>query len=37
VLNLNDKVKILDLLKGSTFLAEVGQCYGKNESSICSI
>jgi hypothetical protein len=31
VLNLNDKVKILDLLKG-----EVGWHYGKNESSIHS-
>jgi hypothetical protein len=36
VLNLNDKVKFLDLLKGSMSLAEVGQHYGKNESSICS-
>jgi hypothetical protein len=29
-------VKILGLLKDSMSLAEVGQCYGKNESSICS-
>jgi hypothetical protein len=36
VLNLNDKVKFLDLLKGSMSLAEVGHHYGKNESSICS-
>jgi hypothetical protein len=35
VLNLSNKVKILDLLKGSTSLAEVGQHYRKNESSIC--
>jgi hypothetical protein len=31
--NLRDKVKIWDLLKGSTSLVEVGQHYGKNESS----
>jgi hypothetical protein len=31
-----DKKKILDLLKGSISLAEVGQCYGKNVSSIHS-
>jgi hypothetical protein len=29
VLNLNDEVKILDLLKGSVYLAEVGWNYGK--------
>jgi hypothetical protein len=29
VLNLSDKVKILDLLKSSMFLAEVGWCFGK--------
>jgi hypothetical protein len=36
VLNLSDKVKILDLLKGSLSLVEVLWYYGKNESSICS-
>jgi hypothetical protein len=30
-------VKIGDLLKGYLSLAEVGQQYGKNESSICNI
>jgi hypothetical protein len=35
--NLDDKVKILHLLKGSMSLAEVEQHSGKNESSICSI
>jgi hypothetical protein len=37
VLNLNDEVKILHLLKGGMSLAEVQWCYGKNELSICSI
>jgi hypothetical protein len=37
VLNLSDKVKILDLLKGGMPLAEVGWCHKKSESSICSI
>jgi hypothetical protein len=30
VLNLSDKVKILDLLKGSSSLEEVGEHCGKN-------
>jgi hypothetical protein len=30
-------VNILDLLKGDMSLAEVGQHYVKNKSSICSI
>jgi hypothetical protein len=38
VLTLIDKVKILDLLKGSMSSVEAGQHYGgKNESSIHSI
>jgi hypothetical protein len=36
VLNLSDKVKILDLLKGGTSLAEIGCLYGKNELNICT-
>jgi hypothetical protein len=35
VLNLNNKVKFLYLLKGSMSLAEAGQHYRKNGSSIC--
>jgi hypothetical protein len=35
VLNLSDKVKMLDLWKGGMFL-EGGRHCGKNESSICS-
>jgi hypothetical protein len=31
------KLNILDLLKGSMSLTEVGWCYEKNESSICGI
>jgi hypothetical protein len=31
VLNLSDKMKILDMLKGSMSLVEVGQSYGENE------
>jgi hypothetical protein len=34
VLNLRDKAKILDVLKGSMSLAEVGQHHGKNKSSM---
>jgi hypothetical protein len=34
---LSDKMKILDLLKFSKSLVEVGQSYGKNESSTCSV
>jgi hypothetical protein len=34
-LDLSDQVTVWDLLKGSMFLAEVGQHRGKNESSIC--
>jgi hypothetical protein len=30
-------VKVLDLLKGGMSLAQVGWCYGKNESIIHSI
>jgi hypothetical protein len=37
VLNKNNKVKILNLLKGTLSLAEVGWHCMKNESSICSI
>jgi hypothetical protein len=37
VLNLSDKVKILDLLTGNMSLVGVGWYYGKNESSICSM
>jgi hypothetical protein len=37
VLHLNDKMKILDLLKGGMCLVEVGWYCGKNESGICSI
>jgi hypothetical protein len=37
VLVLSDKVKILDTWKSNKSLAEVGQHYGKNESSIHSI
>jgi hypothetical protein len=37
VLYLNDKVKILDMWKGSMSLGKVGWHYRKNESSICSI
>jgi hypothetical protein len=36
VLNLNDRVNILDLLKGNMSLMEVGWHYGKNELNICS-
>jgi hypothetical protein len=36
MLNLRDKVKILDLLKGDMYLAKVRQCCGKNESNIHS-
>jgi hypothetical protein len=36
-LNFSDEVKILNLLKGSMALVEVGWCYGKNELSICSV
>jgi hypothetical protein len=36
LLNLSDKLKIWDLLKGSMFLLEVGQCYGKNYSRVWS-
>lgn len=34
MLNINDKVKILDLLKGGMSVTEIGQCYGKDESGI---
>jgi hypothetical protein len=34
VLNLSDKVKILDLLEGGMSLGVLGQCYGENKSSI---
>jgi hypothetical protein len=33
VLNLSGKVKVLDLLKARISLADVGWCYGRNESS----
>jgi hypothetical protein len=36
VLNLSDKAKILELLKSVMSLAEVGQSYRENETSICS-
>jgi hypothetical protein len=36
VLDLSDKVKILDMLKGSMSLVEAGWCYGENKSSIFS-
>jgi hypothetical protein len=36
VVNLSNKVKILDLLKGGMSLAEVEWQYGKNDSGICS-
>jgi hypothetical protein len=35
-LSLNDKVKVLGLLKGSMSSVEVGESYGKHESSIQS-
>jgi hypothetical protein len=37
MLNLSDKVKTIDLLKGGMNLVEVVWCYGKNESIIHSI
>jgi hypothetical protein len=37
VLNLSNKVKILDLTKCGMTLVKVGWHYGKNESGICSI
>jgi hypothetical protein len=37
VFNLNDQVKFLDVLKCGMSSAGVGWCYGKYESSICSI
>jgi hypothetical protein len=36
VLNLSNKVKILDLLKGSIPLVEVGLCFGGKEPSTSS-
>jgi hypothetical protein len=37
VLNLSDKVTVLDLLEGGISLVEIGQHYGKNELSIHNI
>jgi hypothetical protein len=37
MLNLSDKVKILDFLKGSMSLVEFGLALWKKESGICSI
>jgi hypothetical protein len=37
VLNLSDKVYILDLLKDSLSLADVRQCYGKKELTVHSV
>jgi hypothetical protein len=37
VLNLSDKVKILDLLRGGMSLKEFGQPHAKDKSSILSI
>jgi hypothetical protein len=36
MLNLSDKVKTLEVLKGSLSLVEVVHPYGKSKSSLCS-
>jgi hypothetical protein len=37
ILNLSDKMKILDLLKGGMSLVGAAQHFGKNKSSLCSM
>jgi hypothetical protein len=37
MVNRSDEVKIWDLLTGGMSLAEVGQCYGKNEPIIAVV